>query len=281
VLSFLVGLFLLFAATVPTAADADNSVTAQPAKIVDQYNGGFKDDYPQEFVLVQSYLPTVQSEVATQLGLQFGQGFRHPVTVRFDYGAPSVNENPFFYEVSKGSGQEFSQNVVANVEAYARRKSDQSSITTGLRGGLRYAMTQVMLNDFIGGDPDLALPVWVQEGLAVYASGSGENFVKSVASRTAKSKTMDLTGDLNSPGPYLTAQEWARYYLAIKYIATTGTLQTFVRDMTNGKSPADAVRDSLSQEWPVFETNVRKFSADNYATYAMNDDDSQTRKIRY
>ena len=74
--------------TVLAPAWSDAIPTPQPAKIINSYNGGFKDDYPQELVRVQSYVLSVQSEIATQVGLQNGQGFVHPVTIRFDDGAP-------------------------------------------------------------------------------------------------------------------------------------------------------------------------------------------------
>ena len=40
----------------------------------------------------------LEQNIATELGLiQYGQGFNHPVTIRFDDGAPAINENPYFY----------------------------------------------------------------------------------------------------------------------------------------------------------------------------------------
>jgi hypothetical protein len=252
------------------------SATTEPAKISDIYQGGFKDDYPQELVRVRSYVLSVQSDVATQLGLQYGQGFLHPVTIRFDDGAPAVSENPYFYVQTKGSGENFMQELVVNVEAYAKHRNDWPEKESTLRGGFSYALTELMLNDIAAGDSDKALPLWVQEGLAVFASGDGDAFVKELAVHVHRAKVGDLVGELNSPGPYLITKDWALYYLAVKFIAKSGGLQTFVRDIISGKSTADTVRGVLGEEWPVFVDQVRAFAIQSLSGYAMSDDDLET-----
>ena len=91
---------------------------------------------------------------------------------------------------------------------------------------------------------------------------------------------MELVNDLNNPSPYLTPRAWAGYFLGIKYIYATGgasALQAFVRDMTDGKSAADAVRDALSQEWPAFAAGVRDFSLQNFKTDASEDEPATSR----
>jgi hypothetical protein len=270
--SLFIGLFFFMTVIAPVWSDA--VPMPQPAKIINSYSGGFKDEYPQELVRVQSYVLSVQSEIATQLGLQVGQGFVHPVTIHFDDGAPAVNENPFFYVQAKGSGPEFRQELIANVEAFAKRRSDSGRKEGDLRNGFRYALTQTMLNDLSAGDSDRALPLWAQEGLSVFVSGDGEDFVRKAAERTVRSKARDLTQDLNSPGPYLTKRDWASYYLAVKYISEQGGLQAFVRAITSGKSSSDSVRDALSQEWPAFEANVRAYSVKNFEAFTLEDDDT-------
>ena len=253
------------------------SGTAQPASILDVYKGGFKDDYPQELVRVRSYVLPVQSEIATLFGMQYGQGFLYPVTIRFDDGAPAVSENPYFYVQTKGTGPDFRQDVVVNVEAFAKHRSDWPAKESTLRGGFRYALTQVLLNDIAAGDADKALPLWAQEGLCVYASGNGEEFVKTAAERVRRSRVTELVGELNSPSPYLVPKDWALYYLAVKYVAVTGNLQAFVRDITSGQSAADTVRNSLNEEWPAFEEHVHAYALQALASYAMpEEDDVQT-----
>src|SRR5882724_2652615 len=139
-------LCLVLALAAPCALSAVDGMT-HPAKIVTDYAGGYKDDFPQELNSVKSFILSAQSDIATRMGLQYGQGFLHPVTLRFDDGAPAVNENPFFYVQSKSSGDAFTQEIVVNVEAFARRRSAPAFKESSLRGGFRYALTELMLND--------------------------------------------------------------------------------------------------------------------------------------
>ena len=147
---FLLAIFL-FVAGFAAPGWADSEPAPQPATFAAGYNGGYKDDYPQELVRVQSYVLAVQSDIATQLGLQYGQGFIHPVTIRFTDGAPADHENPFFYVQTKGSEETFRQDLVVNVEAYAMRRDELNRREGDLRSGFRYALTQVMLNDITAG----------------------------------------------------------------------------------------------------------------------------------
>ena len=175
---------------------------------------------------------------------------------------------------AKGSGPEYRQDLVTNVEAFAKRRNDAARKEGDLRNGFRYTLTQVMLNDLAAGDSDSALPLWVQEGLSVYISGDGEDFVQKAAERTPRSKASDLAQDLNSPGPFLTKRDWASYYLAIKYINAQGSLQAFVRAITSGKSSSDSVQDAMSQDWPTFEANVREYTVKNFAAFTPEEEDT-------
>ena len=163
-----------------------------------------------------------------------------------------------------------------NVEAFARHQRDPDWNDSTLNEAFHYAMTELMLNDLAGGRTYKSLPVWAQEGLALYCSGSGEELVEEVAEGTPRSKARDLAGNLNRSYGYLTKRLWARYYLAIKYIADTGgvnTLQAFARDMVDGKSAADTVLNNLSQDWPTFEKNVKDYSVKTFLQFTPDDDD--------
>ena len=248
---------------------------SQPAKIIPEYSGGYPDDYPQELNRIQSFVLADQSDIATTLGLQYGQGFLHPVTIRFEDGAPAISENPFFYVQTQVSNDGFGQELVCNVEGFAKRRSDPAYKDESLRSGFRYALAELMLNDLAGSDTNKALPLWVQEGLAVFAAGDGDDLVEDVAEHTRRAQASELVEDLNRPGPYLTHRAWANYYLAVKYVAEAGALQAFVREMTSGTSAANTVRQVLGQEWPTFVANVRGFSAKSFSEQAAADDDSR------
>ena len=265
--------FFVILGALPSLWAADR--VPEPAKILAEYAGGYKDDFPEELNRVKSFVLAAQSDIATTLGLQYGQGFIHSVTIRFDDGAPAVNENPYFYVQAKGSGDTFVQELVANVEAFAKYRSGSTYKESSVRNGFRYALTELMLSDLAAGDTGKALPLWVEEGVAVFVSGDGDEVVEHVAARTHRAHASELVNDLNSPGPYLTPGAWANYYLAVKYIARAGALQGFVREMVGGASTADAVLHVLGQDWPTFVSNAREFSSRSFLEHAAPDDDSR------
>jgi len=260
---------------------AGDTLSTQLATIDDHYAGGYKDAFPQELTTLRTYITSSQSTIATQLGLQFGQGFHHPVTIRFEDGAPRLNENPFFFVRVYGAGPDFHQELVANVEAYSQDLRVHGRRFSDPRGGFRYAMTQVMLNDLAEGDPDKALPLWLQEGLSVYASGSGPALLKDVTQHLPRSRVKELTGGLNNPGPYLSPPEFARYFLAVDFIASHNVLQTFVQEVTaNNRSAADTVSSTFGYEWPIFESKVQDYSVEQLARYAPTDEELNAERSR-
>jgi len=264
----------------PLSVLADTPDTTQLASIDNHYSGGYMDAFPQELSVIQTYVTAAQSGVASKIGLQFGQGFHHPVMIRFEDGAPRINENPYFYIRTQGMGEAFRQDLVVNVEAYAKPTSISEHNFSNLRSSFWYGMSQLMLNDLAAGDPDKALPTWLQEGLSVYASGSGEALLKEVVRRMPKSRVKELTGGLNSPDPYLTPDELARYFLAVDFIASKGVLQTFVTNMIREPSAADAVRGAFGYDWPDFETNVQNYSIQQLAGYAPTDEELKNHPVQ-
>jgi hypothetical protein len=266
-------LFLLSLLVSPVLADAP--AVQQPPVLVEKYANDVKDDYLQELTRVRTYLSIAERNIATQLGLmQYGEGFFHPVQIRFDDGSPAVNQNPFFYVLVRQPGSEdFRQELVVNVEAYARNRKDSNWKDNALRNGFYYAMAQLMFNDLTRGQ---GFPLWVQEGLAVYVSGSGEAMLADAVGKTRRSDVPNLIIELNQPYPYLTKNQWAQYYLAIKYISDTGGVngfQAFVREIVSGSSAADTVRRTLNQEWPDFKKNVHTYTANAYLHAALADND--------
>jgi hypothetical protein len=256
-------------------AFADEAPALNTPVISEHYNGGFPTEFPAELSLVKTLLQTAPPEISSQLGVtQYLNGFHHPVTVHFDDGVPAVNENAFFYLEPVDSGKPFAQSLRVNVEAYARRQSHPGWTDDTLRNAFYYTMAQLILKDAAGGNDDQALPLWVQEGASVYVSGMGDAFVKSAAEKVSLAHVNELADDLNRPLPFVTQKDYARYYLAIHYIVETGgmtSFQTLMRTMLANESAADAVRDGLGQEWPVFERNVRDYSIKEFSKYAPTD----------
>ena len=250
--------------------------------ISDSYAGGFKDDFPELHNRVRTLMSAARQEIFARLGLlQANQVFSNPVTVTFTDGASAVSENPFFYVQIAPPGQPFGQNLVANVEAYAHHRHRTPSSEDeqhAVHNAFYYAMTELILNDLAAGQPDKILPPWAQEGLAVYLSGSGPDWVKGAAEHTPRSRAHELSLELNRSFPFLNKQHYAQYYLAIQYLYDTGgvnALQQFVREIVAGQSAAEAVHDTLGQYWPDFERNVHAYSESAFQAVAPPDDDPQ------
>jgi hypothetical protein len=267
----ILALFLLFSSG---SAHAESTPSLHAPVLNNKYSGGFPDDFLQELTRVQTFLAIAQQTIATQLGLtQAGNGFAHPVQIRFDDGAPSLSENPYFYVVTKGTGQNFSQELIANVETFARKRKEGNWKEPDLRDGFYYTMTKLILNDVTNGQ---GFPLWIQEGLAVYVSGSGESFVQDVAQHVARSKASRLVEDLNTQPEHITKVHYARYYLAIKYIQQTGGINAFqnlIREIVQGNSPADSVQHTLGTLWPEFQQNVKAYSLQQFQQFTPDDKD--------
>ena len=63
------------------------------------------------------------------------------MVVRFEDGSPAMSENPFYFVRTRGLVDTFSQELVTNVEAFAKRQSDSNQKEDTVRGGFRYALT--------------------------------------------------------------------------------------------------------------------------------------------
>jgi hypothetical protein len=257
---------------------ADETPALHQPGLSTHYDGGYPSDFPAELSLVQTLLNTAPLEISSQLGVtQYMRGFHYPVAVRFDDGAPAITENSYFYLEPTNVNKRFSQTLVVNVEAFAT-KARRGTDTRILHDAFFYMITQLILNDLAGGDTDRGFPLWAQEGTALYLSGMGEGFVQKVAQDVPRSRVSELTDDLNRPFPILTPRQYARYYLAVKYIVAQGgttNLQALIRDLTNNRSAADAVRDVLGQEWPDFQRHVKAYAMDEFTRFAPADADYQ------
>src|SRR5262249_33441838 len=100
---------------------AETPTQYQPS-VSKTYDGGYRSDFPAEQGLVQTLLGTAPLDIYSQLGITpYRGGFQHPVSVRFADGVPALNENTYFYVEPGNPNQDYSQTLVVNVEAYARR----------------------------------------------------------------------------------------------------------------------------------------------------------------
>lgn len=227
------------------------------------YTGTHPDLFAQQQDRVRLLLHQAQLEISSQLGLmQYQQGFRCPLTVRFDDAPSPGAENALAYVRIVPAVNGFGQELVVNLDVMAGSSMDFDRV-------FYHEMTHAVLNDSVVSAYGKALPSWVQEGLAVYIAGDGDARVKRMAQRVHQSQASVLVRDLTVP-----ALDYPRDYLAFKYMVTKqsiNTLQAFVRDLTEGKTPEDAVEDSTGMSWDAYRQALQAFSLSEYQANAHPD----------
>jgi hypothetical protein len=234
-----------------------------PAVFQTSYQGTHPDLYTQQQDRVRILLRQAQLEISSQLGLlSYREGFRCPLLVRFDdTPAPRV-EHALAYVQMGTIDNEPVQELVVNLDVMAKGAPDFDLI-------FYHEMTHAVLNDAVVSRTQQMLPSWVQEGLAVYISGDGDARVKALAQTTRKSQAKNLVRDIELP-----VLDYARNYLAFKYLHdqhTINSLQAFVRDLTQGKTPEEAIEDSTGLRWDVFREKLKEYSLKIYEDQARPD----------
>jgi hypothetical protein len=252
---------LLLAAGFPVRAE--DPAPRFSAALQTSYSGSHPDLYAQEQDQVRLLINQAQLEISSQLGLLlYREGFRCPLTVRFDDTPVQGVEHALAYVRIIPTVHGFGQEMVVNLDVMARAGNDFDMI-------FYHEMTHAVLNDAVVSAYSRPLPSWVQEGLAVYISGEGMDRVRALARHYRKSQVKAAVRDLNEP-----VLDYARDYLAFKYMLdkqSINTLQAFVRDLTEGKRPEEAVEDSTGQTWDVFRQNVKDYTLDIYRDQALPD----------
>jgi hypothetical protein len=247
-------------ASAPLWAD---STPRYAAVIQDGYGGTHPDLYAEQQDRVRLLVHQAQLEISSQLGLfQYQEGFRWPIKIRFDDTPVTGVEHALAYVQLYNSGPKFAQELVINLDVMATRHEDFDKI-------FYHEMTHAVLNDAVISESRQPLPSWVQEGLAVYISGDGESRVKAQAQRVRKSQAKALVHNVEEP-----VLDYAADYLAFKFINdkhSINSLQAFVRDLTDGKSPHDAIESSTGLSWDAFCRDLADYSAEMYRRQARPD----------
>ncbi len=226
----------------------------QEAVIHTDYQGADPTAYATQYDRVRLLVKQAQLEVSSKLGLiQYQEGFQYPLTIVFQDGAPTGLESALAYVQLQSNGDGFRQQLVVNVPAAAQSGMDFDTVFT-------HEMTHAVMNDAVGGQASLRIPHWVQEGLAQYVSGEGEGRIKKAASQTSWDNLSILLWDLDSP---YTGAAYPQYYLNIRFILEHGSinaLQGFIRNLIDGKSVADSLKDTLFMDIPQYQHALRSYS---------------------
>jgi hypothetical protein len=224
------------------------------AALIHDYPGRHQDEFITQYDRVRLLTRQAQLEVSTRLGLlQYREGFDSPLVIRFEDGAPEGLENSLAYVRLMQNGHQFVQELVINLDATAASPVDFDQI-------FYHEMTHAVMNDAVGGEASMKIPHWVQEGLAQYVSGEGENRVTQAARQFRKSQVHALLYDLD--GPYA-GFAYPQYYLAIAYLHekhSVNAVQALVRDLILGKSITDAIEEATGQSWEKFQDEMRAYS---------------------
>jgi hypothetical protein len=255
-----IGPFILFLIMRPLAAWPAERFSAS---FHTSYQGTHPDLFAQEQDRVRILIRQAQLEISSQLGLlQYQEGFRCPLTVRFDdTPAPGV-EHALAYVHIVPTVNGFGQELVVNLDVMTKYPDNFDQV-------FYHEMTHAVLNDAVVSQYRRALPSWVQEGLAVYIAGDGDARVKALAQHVRKSQAHVLVRDLEEP-----VLDYARNYLAFKYLYEKhgiNSLQAFVRDLTDGKLPKDAIEDSTGMSWDAFRQDLQAYSLQVYQENARSD----------
>jgi len=255
--------FLFLLLWVAPGLRADDAAPRFSAALQTSYSGTHPDLYAQQQDRVRLLIRQAQLEISSQLGLlQYQEGFRCPLTVRFDDTPVPGLEHALAYVHGVPAAHGFGQELVVNLDVMAKSDKDFDMI-------FYHEMTHAVLNDAVVSAYGRPLPSWVQEGLAVYISGEGPERVRWLARHYRKSQVKAAVRDLTEP-----VLDYARNYLAFRYMVdkqSINTLQAFVRDLTQGKMPIEAVEDSTSQTWDTYRQNVKDYSLDVYRDEALPD----------
>jgi len=256
---FLLPILLIRCVTLVNA----NSVPRHLATVQESYTGTHPDLYAEQHDRVRILVRQAQLEISSQLGLfQYQEGFRWPLTIRFDDQPMAGVEHALAYVQLLSSGQTFAQELVVNLDVMSGNHDDFDKI-------FYHEMTHAVLNDAVIAEFRRPLPSWVQEGLAVYISGDGEDRVKALAQRVRKFQAQALVHDLEDP-----VLDYAGDYLAFRYLKdkhSINSLQAFVRLLTDGKSPPEAIEESTGLSWEKFKTSLKDYSAQTYRQFARPD----------
>jgi hypothetical protein len=230
----------------------------------ESYDGSEQTLFEQLRVKVPVLMRQTMIDIAVRLGLDFEEGWAYPLTVRFVDDSPSTVENALAYTQLFSDGGRFGQYLNINLSSYHRENYNFEKV-------FAHELVHAMVNDAIGAQAALVLPIWLHEGLAVYGANQGEQMVRSYVYQYFDNAEHRLVKGLESPHGAL---NYAEDYLAIKYIHDkhgVNSLHNFVHEviLRKGDVPG-ALQYTCFENWPDFQKNVDGFAKEEIATLLHN-----------
>jgi hypothetical protein len=244
----------LFVAALLSISSFSSAAQRVPWTLDDSYTGSHRDSYQRLKYEIPILMRQTLINIAIRTGLNFQDGWDFPLTVRFVDDAPWGAENVLAY-VQMASGEKGPvQTLNICLTAYDRDHFDFEKV-------FAHELTHAMLNDAVGTQATQVLPVWLHEGLAVFAADQGESVVKSYVYNTDPFSESRMLNGLDGPHGAL---DYAEDYLAIKYINVrhgSNGLHNFIRDIVDKKGDVNAAMEySLRESWDEFQKNAREFA---------------------
>lgn len=220
----------------------------------EEYSGSHQISFQKLRYEIPVIMRQTMIDIAVRLGLHFEEGWQYPLTIQFVDGSPNGVENVLAYVELGRSSRGIEQVLNINLEAYDAEQFN-------FRKVYAHELVHAMMNDAIGAQAALKLPVWFHEGLAVYGSDQGEQMVADYHQRFTDMSNEAMINGLGGPH---TALDYAEDYLAFKYIYAkhgSNALHNFVREVIARDGDIEgALRYTCFENWADFQKNAKEFS---------------------
>lgn len=240
------------------------------AVLQDSYQGTRPADYTHIRDRVERLVKQAQLDVSVALGLiQYKEGFQYPLHIRFEDAPPAGQglENTLAYVQLGRMNEDFAQQLVIHL---AELSGSAGPSWVDAERVFYHEMTHVVLNDAVGGDASLRLPLWVQEGYAQFVAKEGESRLREAGAAFRKQDIREMRFDVRRPYRPLA---YPQYYLAIRYLNdkhSINAVQALIRHLIEGRPLEEAVRESAGLSFDAFLANVNRYTQDTFLELAHN-----------
>jgi hypothetical protein len=239
-------LLLLLASALPCRAGAP----LHQWKLDENYGGSHTGDFERLRHEVPILIRQSLIDIAVRMGLDFQEGWNHPIIIRFVDGSPSGAESALAYVQLLSDGQTAAHVLSINLAAYASEPFNFEKV-------FRHELFHAMLNDALGPDA-VNLPIWVHEGMAVYAANQGEQMINAYLSGVEAGDEEQFVNGLDGPHG---GQDYVEDFLAVRYLRDRhgmNALPSFTRTLVSSRGNVySAIEACCSEDAATFQANAR------------------------
>lgn len=247
-----------FFVTPPAYSETPDQENASPTRVDwvldESYDGNWRQQFDQLRWKIPALVRQTEIDLAVRIGLNFQDGWQYPISIGFVDGSPLGTENVLAYVQMYSDRGSFHQRLNINLRAYAQQGFEFEKV-------FAHELVHAMVNDAIGGDAALLLPVWFQEGLAVFGANQGEQLVETYGKQFYGFADQQLLNGLEGPHGAL---DYAEDYLAFQYLWKAhgqNAFHNFIREVIKRKGDIlGALPYTCVESWVDFKKNARTFS---------------------